>query len=98
MNIFVTDTCPTISAINLPDILVRKMIVETAQLLSGAHILLDDNKVAYKLTHKTIQVQNGFVHPIRTIAGRSNIWKLYAVNINIDSAKFTKQNSLPYQR
>lgn len=52
MNIFVTDTCPTISAINLPDILVRKMIVETAQLLSGAHIVLDDNKVAYKLTHK----------------------------------------------
>ena len=37
MNIFVTDSCPIISAINLPDILVRKMIVETAQLLSGAY-------------------------------------------------------------
>lgn len=36
MNIFVTDTCPVRSALNLDDKRINKMIVESAQMLSSA--------------------------------------------------------------
>jgi hypothetical protein len=51
MNIFVTDNCPYISAKNLDDKRVVKMVLETAQLLSSA-IILNGGKAPYKLTHK----------------------------------------------
>ena len=51
MNIFVSHKCPTISAQNLPNILVNKMIIESAQLLSTAHHSLDGIQVGYKPTH-----------------------------------------------
>jgi len=51
MNIFVSDQCPTISAQNLPNILVNKMIIESAQLLSTAHHSVDGIQVGYKPTH-----------------------------------------------
>ena len=41
MNLFTTSANPTISAIDLPDKLVVKMILETAQLLSTAHYEVD---------------------------------------------------------
>jgi hypothetical protein len=41
MNIFVTDMCPVISAQNLCDKHVPKMIVESGQMLSTAHRMLD---------------------------------------------------------
>ncbi|MFA7218934.1 MAG: pyrimidine dimer DNA glycosylase/endonuclease V [Synergistaceae bacterium] len=51
MNIFATDKCPVESAKALPNILVNKMIVESAQLLSTAHYVLDKNMKGYKATH-----------------------------------------------
>ena len=51
MNIFVSHKCPTMSAQNLPNILVNKMIIESAQLLSTAHHSLDGIQVGYKPTH-----------------------------------------------
>jgi hypothetical protein len=53
MNIFATNICPIISAINLDDKRLVKMILESAQLLSSA-IYLNDNiiyKDIYKPTH-----------------------------------------------
>jgi hypothetical protein len=54
MNIFVTDLCPKQSARNLCDKHISKMIVESAQLLSGAHWVLDGTHPGpiYKLTHR----------------------------------------------
>lgn len=51
MNIFATDIDPVICARQHCDVHVRKMIIETAQMLSTAHIVCDDNQVAYKKTH-----------------------------------------------
>lgn len=52
MNIFTTSACPIQSAKALPDVLVIKMIVESAQLLSTAHFENDGVIVGYKPTHK----------------------------------------------
>lgn len=52
MNIFVSSSCPIQSAHNLPNILVNKMIVESAQILSTAHHVLDGVQVGYKPTHQ----------------------------------------------
>lgn len=52
MNIFISDRCPVQSAKNLPDILVNKMCLESAQLLSTAHIVIDGKQVAYRKTHE----------------------------------------------
>lgn len=51
MNIFVTDPDPVVCARQHCDVHLRKMIVETAQLLSAAHIVIDGVQVAYKKTH-----------------------------------------------
>lgn len=51
MNIFVSDKDPKISAINLDDKRVVKMILETAQLLSTA-IIMNGGEAPYKATHK----------------------------------------------
>jgi hypothetical protein len=51
MNIFYLDECPGQSARNLVDKHVVKMTLETAQLLSTAHVVLDGAQVAYKATH-----------------------------------------------
>lgn len=50
MNIFVSDKDPFISAINLDDKRVVKMVLETAQLLSTA-IQLNGGEAPYKATH-----------------------------------------------
>ena len=50
MNIFVTDPCPKISAQNLDNKRVVKMLLESAQLLSTA-ITLNGGKGIYKPTH-----------------------------------------------
>lgn len=52
MNLFVTNSCPIQSAKDHCDVHLRKMIVEVAQMLSTAHIVLDGNVVAYKKTHE----------------------------------------------
>lgn len=52
MNIFVTSTNQKICAQEHCDVHLRKMIVETAQLLATAHYELDGTVVAYKPTHK----------------------------------------------
>lgn len=52
MNIFVTNTDPATCAGEHCDVHLRKMIVETAQLLATAHYELDGKVVAYKPTHK----------------------------------------------
>ena len=51
MNIFSTDICPIKSAQALPNVLVNKMVVEAAQILSVAHYKLDGDVVGYKPTH-----------------------------------------------
>jgi len=52
MNIFITHNNPIICASDHCDVHLRKMIVETAQLLSTAHVELDGVQVAYKPTHR----------------------------------------------
>lgn len=58
MNIFVTDDCPIQSAINLPDKLIVKMPLETAQLFAADLILNGfqpppkKDGTLYKLTHR----------------------------------------------
>ena len=52
MNFFYLDDCPRRAAENMCDQHVVKMILETAQLLSTAHVELDGDQVAYKATHK----------------------------------------------
>lgn len=52
MNIFVTHNQPYYTAIEHCDVHLRKMIVETAQLLATAHFELDGEVVCYKPTHK----------------------------------------------
>lgn len=51
MNAFKLDECPTMSAMLMNDQHVNKMIVETKQLLSTAHWVLDGYCAAYKKTH-----------------------------------------------
>lgn len=51
MNIFVTNESASIAAREQCDVLLRKMIVESCQLLSTAHIVLDKTQVAMKSTH-----------------------------------------------
>jgi hypothetical protein len=55
MNIFFLDQDPIIAAQSLHDVHLRKMILESAQLLCSAHHLLNsslDRSKLYKLTHK----------------------------------------------
>lgn len=52
MNIFYTDADPKISAIHLPDKLVIKMPLESAQILCTALHLVHNIKTQYKPTHK----------------------------------------------
>ncbi len=51
MNIFYLDECPSQSARWQVDKHVIKMTLETTQLLSTAHVVLDGAQVAYKATH-----------------------------------------------
>ena len=66
MNIFAVNEDPRLAALELPDKLVPKMIVESAQMLSTAHLVLDsdagaDAKLLYKKAYEnhpsTIWVQ-----------------------------------------
>ncbi len=52
MNIFYLDRSPSIAAQYHCDKHVVKMILEYAQLMSTAHVVLDNEQVAYKSTHK----------------------------------------------
>lgn len=52
MNIFYLHNDPKQCAIWMNNDHVIKMILETAQLLSTAHVVLDDSQVAYKKTHE----------------------------------------------
>lgn len=52
MNIFYLDRSPSLCAKYHCDKHVIKMILEYAQLMSTAHVVLDGNQVAYKATHK----------------------------------------------
>lgn len=52
MNIFSTNECPIVSAQDHNDVHLRKMIVESLQILSTVHFVLDGVQVAYKPTHQ----------------------------------------------
>lgn len=52
MNIFATSQCPIQCAQEMTNVHVVKMILESAQLLSTAHFVLDGVQVGYKPTHK----------------------------------------------
>lgn len=68
MNIFFVDESPETAAQMMCDKHVVKMILETAQLLSTAHRILDDNtnEILYKATHKNhpsaVWVRESFLH------------------------------------
>lgn len=51
MNIFITSPCPIKSAQEHCSVHLRKQIVESCQLLSTAHVVLDGKQVAMKATH-----------------------------------------------
>lgn len=94
MNIFVTSPDPAQCASDLPDILLRKMIVETAQILCTAHRVLDGNEWAdyhslYKETHKN--------HPCSLWARESNNnynWLYFLFSFYLDEYwfRFQKQH------
>ena len=52
MNIFATSQCPIQCAQEMTNVHIVKMILESAQLLSTAHFVLDGIQVGYKPTHK----------------------------------------------
>lgn len=52
MNIFATSQCPIQCAQEMTNVHVVKMILESAQLLSTAHFVLDGVQVGYKPTHQ----------------------------------------------
>jgi hypothetical protein len=52
MNIFATSQCPIQCAQEMTNVHVVKMILESAQLLSTAHFVLDGAQVGYKPTHQ----------------------------------------------
>lgn len=52
MNIFATSQCPVQCAQEMTNVHVVKMILESAQLLSTAHFVLDGVQVGYKPTHQ----------------------------------------------
>lgn len=52
MNIFATHRDPSISAKQHCDVHVIKMVTEAAQLLSTAHVVIDNNEIAYRKTHE----------------------------------------------
>ena len=60
MNIFYIDECPATAAIGLPDKLVVKMPLESAQMLSTAHRVLDGDERADELGLYKIAMKN---HP-----------------------------------
>lgn len=68
MNIFYVDESPETAAQMMCDKHVVKMILESAQLLSTAHRLLDDNpnEILYKVTHKNhpsaVWTRQSFLH------------------------------------
>ena len=84
MNIFYLDKYPRMCARYHCDKHVVKMCLEYAQLLSTAHVVLDDNQVGYKPTHKN--------HPCAVWVRQSNgnyIW-LWAL-LQATYAEFTKR-------
>ncbi len=52
MNIFATHHNPTVCARHHCDVHLRKLIVETAQLLSTTHVVVTGQQVAYRKTHE----------------------------------------------
>lgn len=84
MNIFVTDTCPILSAQALDDVRLNKMIVESAQLLSTAlRIKGVDDPVLYRMSH----THHPCCHWVRR--SRSNfLWLLYHADHMLLERKF----------
>ena len=89
MNIFATDECPIKSAKALPCILLRKMIVESCQILCTAHFICDGVIKSYKPTHQN--------HPVsiwtRKSTGNYN-W-LYQHYVALCS-EFSTRNGKPH--
>ena len=52
MNLFASNPCPIKSAQEQATPLLIKMVLESCQLLSTAHVVLDGKQVAYKATHQ----------------------------------------------
>lgn len=85
MNIFYVDTCPKMSAVYLVDKHVVKMILESAQLLSTAHRVLDGIKSEIKVNDrkKTVYMlpdeREGIMYAATHINHPSAIWTRTAV-------------------
>ena len=74
MNIFITNTDPVKSATDLPDKLLVKMVLETAQILCTAHRELDGDQYAdrhnlYKAAYTHHPAVNGYKQILKLIGG-----------------------------
>lgn len=90
MNIFVLDTNPIVAAKYHHDRHCIKMILETAQLLSTAHRILDG--------HKNVGKRNGrkyTSYPVDNLVHDSLLYK--ATHINHPSAVWVRENSENYK-
>lgn len=95
MNIFYVDTDPVVAAQSLVDKHVVKMILETAQLLSTAHRVLDGNEI----------IVEGWVDEFGIKHRKKKLWKLdddrdsilyLATHINHPSAVWCRQSISNY--
>lgn len=96
MNIFHTDSCPIISAHNLDDIRVNKMIIESAALLANAiafHGGLDSDLPIAKTSGKPFKTKAWQNHPscIWTKSNRSNyMWLVEHMESLISQMQYRK--------
>lgn len=91
MNIFAVDNSPHESAKSLCDVHVVKMILESAQMLSTAHRVLDGSKEK-RLSKTGKRMVTYWVHPIPSM--EDTLYK--AVHVNHPCTKWVMQSSANY--
>lgn len=107
MNLFYVDADPTVAAQSLGDKHVVKMILETAQMLSTAHRILDGKQEVIEVTKRKIKkLKSGEVIDLGYITRKKKIWKLddkidndkmyKATHINHPSSIWIRQSAVNY--
>jgi hypothetical protein len=89
MNIFYVDSDPEVAARNMVDRHVVKMILETAQLLSTAHRVIDGEEFVG-------QTQSGRKAKRWRLSGKADAIMYAATHINHPSAVWVRENSANY--
>ena len=91
MNIFAVNSDPRIAALELPDKLIPKMIVESAQMLSTAHRMIDGEQY-YDLSKNGRRIAR-WRHPNSNL--ENVLYK--ASHQNHPSAVWVRENAIQYQ-